>query len=114
MAGSGGWVMSMRWTTYASRPCYCLQSFLLPAPHPSTASRASCCLHSFLPSPELQRYCLRSLRPPTEPLTSSRAFDRLQILLPLPELAYHYLQSLLSLSTRPRLQIFLPTCPHTL
>jgi hypothetical protein len=61
MAGSSGWVTSMRWAVYASRASYRLQSFVLATSEPSTSSRASNSLQSFLPPPELRAYYLRSL-----------------------------------------------------
>src|SRR5947207_11156859 len=69
-----------------------LQSFVLAASEPSTASRASYCLQSFLPPPKLRAYCLRTfdhlqsfLLPPELP-AASRASYCLQSFLPPPKL----------------------------
>jgi hypothetical protein len=79
MAGSGGWVTSMRWAAHASRHCCRLQTLPLP-PEPPAVSRTSCCLQSFVPSPELRAVLppesstsSRPLRPPPDPFTASRA-----------------------------------------
>jgi hypothetical protein len=103
---------SSREPSTASRASCRLQSFILaapslrPPPEPLTSSTTFDHLQSFLPPPEL-----RAMLPPepstcSRPLTSSRPFDRLQSLL--------HLQSLLSLSMRPRLQTSLPPQPPDL
>src|SRR5947207_8868905 len=75
-----------------------LQSFMLAASEPSTTSRASYCLQSFLPPPKLRAYCLRTfdhlqsfpaasraschphifVLPSPEPWSTSRHCDRCQ------------------------------------
>jgi hypothetical protein len=113
MAGSGGWVTSMRWAAYASRASCRLQSFVLAASEPSTSSRASETfsrtfdrLQSLQPSPELPAISGASCLLPPEPLTSFRASCRLQSFLPPPELpaVFRASQDCLQ-SFRPTLQL---------
>jgi hypothetical protein len=61
-----------------------LQKTLLPPSEPSTTSRASCRLQSFLPVQSFVLCCLRTLRPPPGPSTPSRASYSLRSLRPPP------------------------------